>query len=60
MSLCRFAIAVGVSFSLSACRLLDFDSCLYELRGVEAAGTISEAGSELLYGRLNLLEQRDY
>lgn len=60
MSLFRFAIGVGFSLSVSACRLLDFDSCLYELRGVEAAGTISEAGSELLYGRLNLLEQRDY
>jgi len=60
MSLSRFAIGVGFSLSLSACRLLDFDSCLYELRGVEAAGTISEAGSELLYGRLNLVEQRDY
>jgi len=60
MSYARYAFSVLLALSASGCRLLDFDSCLYELRGVEAAGTISEAGSELLYGRLNLLEQRDY
>lgn len=60
MKLLRIASCVGLALSASGCRLLDFNSCLYELRGVEAAGTISEGGSELLYGRLNLLEQRDY
>src|SRR5258706_1191570 len=60
MRFVRASICAGLMLSASGCRLLDFDSCLYELRGVEAAGTISEAGSELLYGRLNLLEQRDY
>ena len=60
MNLRRIASCVALVLFASGCRLLDFDSCLYELRGVEAAGTISEGGSELLYGRLNLVEQRDY
>lgn len=54
------AIYLGLVVSASGCRLLDFDSCLYELRGVEGAATITEGGSEFLYGRVNLLEQRDY
>jgi hypothetical protein len=60
MSYARSAFVILLALTASGCRLLDFDSCLYELRGVEAAGTISESGSELLYGRLNLVEQRDY
>jgi hypothetical protein len=60
MSFIRSSICLALALAASGCRLLDFDSCLYELRGVEAAGTISEGGSELLYGRLNLVEQRDY
>lgn len=60
MTSIRRAIYVGLALSVSGCHILDFDSCLYELRGVEGAGTITEGATEILYGRLNLLEQRDY
>ena len=60
MRFIRLATYVGFVLSASGCRILEFDSCLYELRGVEGAGTITEGATEILYGRLNLLEQRDY
>ncbi|MFN2602234.1 MAG: hypothetical protein ABR582_05695 [Gemmatimonadaceae bacterium] len=56
----RYLLPACLAISLGGCRLFEFDNCLYELRGVEGAGTITENGTELLYGRLNLLEQRDY
>lgn len=43
----------------SGCRLLDFDSCLYELRSVAVEGRLIDT-SEILYAHVTLDEQRDY
>ena len=45
---------------VSACRLLDFDSCLYELRGVTVEGTLKDSPTDSLYVYLSVNEQRDY
>jgi len=45
---------------VSGCSILDFDSCLYEVRATEASGQLLEGTSEVLYARVNIGEQRDY
>jgi hypothetical protein len=45
---------------VGGCSILDFDSCLYELRATEASGQLLEGTSEVLYARVNIGEQRDH
>ena len=45
---------------VAACRLIDFDSCLYEVRSVEVTGSLAENGAELLFGSISVSEQRDH
>src|SRR6476620_3637205 len=56
----RYPHALVLLILVGGCRLLDFDSCLYEIRAIEVAGTVTQGGAELLYGRVNVGEQRDY
>jgi hypothetical protein len=45
---------------LPGCRLFDFDSCLYELRGVSVEGRVNDGSAEILYAYVSVSEQRDY
>ena len=48
-----------VAASVGGCRLLDFDSCMYELRTVTVEGRLIDT-SEILYAYVSVEEQRDY
>lgn len=52
----RAALYTALAFALSSCSLLD--KCTYELRDLEAAGTVSDNGSQLASVQINLGEQR--
>src|SRR5258705_5853134 len=56
----RSALFLVLLVGIGGCRFLDLDSCLYEIRAIEVAGALTEGGAELLYGRVNVGEQRDY
>jgi hypothetical protein len=58
--LARAVACAALGSTLSSCRIIDFDSCLYELRTVDVTGSLSENGNELLNAHLNVGEQRDY
>jgi hypothetical protein len=56
----HISVYVLVVAAIGGCRLLDFDSCLYELRGVQVEGTLSEAATEVMSVNIVVSEQRDY
>lgn len=55
----RLTAYLLVATAAGGCRLLDFDSCLYELRSVTVEGRVIET-SEILYAYVSVDEQRDY
>ncbi|HUQ20952.1 MAG TPA: hypothetical protein VM099_15140 [Gemmatimonadaceae bacterium] len=55
----QVSLAIAILWVASGCRLLDFDSCMYELRTVTVEGRLIET-SEILYAYVSVEEQRDY
>ena len=56
----RISRLLPVLLLLPGCRLLEFDSCLYELRSVTVEGRVTDASTEILYAYVSMDEQRDY
>jgi hypothetical protein len=52
----RAALYTVLAIALSGCSL--WDKCTYEIRGVEAGGTMSDNGSQVATAQINLSEQR--